>query len=413
MHQRSRDAKRRRALNRRRRRMFFLLHEMNQNLRRLQMLQTTTNLLLLAVARVANPRLDREFWVIPRPEIGWFEVILQDERQSRYWKEHFRMQKPTFLRLVEIVEPEISKRDTVFRHAISPAKRVAIALWRLAGGASFRTIGTHFDVGKSTCVTITKEFCKALNRLAINYIKFPSNGDETARAIALFQDESKIPQAVGAIDGTHIEIIAPDQPFDYFDRHHRYSVTMQAVVGENLMFLDTAIGYPGSMHDARILRASNIFTKAENGEILKEPAITLNGVKVRPLLLGDGAYPLLPWLLKPYPITVILNRSQRRFNKTLSSARSTVERAFGLLKARWRILLKRLDNKFCNIPEVILTCCILHNFCQQAGEEFEDNVILERIIALERDPNNVQVPNGLVQNPEAETVRQSIEQYLL
>ena len=393
--------------------MFFLLHEMNQNLRRLQMLQTTTNLLLLAVARVANPRLDREFWVIPRPEIGWFEVILQDERQSRYWKEHFRMQKPTFLRLVENVEPEISKRDTVFRHAISPAKRVAIALWRLAGGASFRTIGTHFDVGKSTCVTITKEFCKALNRLAINYIKFPSNGDETARAIALFQDESKIPQAVGAIDGTHIEIIAPDQPFDYFDRHHRYSVTMQAVVGENLMFLDTAIGYPGSMHDARILRASNIFTKAENGEILKEPAITLNGVKVRPLLLGDGAYPLLPWLLKPYPITVILNRSQRRFNKTLSSARSTVERAFGLLKARWRILLKRLDNKFCNIPEVILTCCILHNFCQQAGEEFEDNVILERIIALERDPNNVQVPNGLVQNPEAETVRQSIEQYLL
>ena len=329
---------------------------MNQNLRRFQMLQTTTNLLLLAVARVANPRLDREFWVIPRPEIGGFEVILQDERQSRYWKEHFRMQKPTFLRLVEIVEPEICKRDTVFRHAISPAKRVAIALWRLAGGASFRAIGTHFDVGKSTCVAITKEFCKALNRLAINYIKFPSNGDETARAIALFQDESKIPQAVGAIDGTHIEIIAPDQPFDYFDRHHRYSVTMQAVVGENLMFLDTAIGYPGSMHDARILRASNIFTKAENGEILKEPAITLNGVKVRPLLLGDGAYPLLPWLLKPYPITVILNCSQRRFNKTLSSARSTVECAFGLLKARWRILLKRLDNKFCNIPEVILTC---------------------------------------------------------
>jgi hypothetical protein len=139
------------------------------------------------------------------------------------------------------------------------------------------------------------------------------------------------------------------------------------------------------MHDARILRASNIFTKAENGEILKEPVTFLNGVTVRPLLLGDGAYPLLPWLLKPYPINVILNRSQSRFNKTLSSARSTVERAFGILKARWRILLKRLDNKFCNIPEVILTCCILHNFCQQAGEEFDDDEVLQRIIALERE----------------------------
>jgi hypothetical protein len=107
---------------------------------------------------------------------------------------------------------------------------VAIALWRLAGGASFRTIATHFDVAKSTCVTITKEFCKALNRLVGNYIKFPSNRDETAKAISLFQDDCKIPQAVGAIDGTHIEIIAPDEPFDYFDRHHRYSVTMQAVL---------------------------------------------------------------------------------------------------------------------------------------------------------------------------------------
>ena len=209
MYQRFRDAKKRRALNRRRRRMYLLLHKMNQNMRRLQMLQTTTTLLLIAIARVVNPRVDREFWVIPRPGVGWFEVILQDERQSRYWKEHFRMQKPTFLRLVEIVQPEIYKRNTVFRDAISPAKRVAIALWRLAGGASFRTIATHFDVGKSTCVTITKEFCKALNRLVGNYIKFPSNRDETAKAIALFQDDCKIPQAVGAIDGTHIKSSHP------------------------------------------------------------------------------------------------------------------------------------------------------------------------------------------------------------
>jgi hypothetical protein len=330
MYQHLRNAKKRRALNRRRRRMHLLLHQMDQNMRRLKMLQTTTTLLLLAVAKVIYPRLDREFWVIPRPRVGWFEVILQDERQSRYWKEHFRMQKTTFLRLVEMVRPEICKRNTVFRDAIPPEKRVAIALWRLAGGASFRTIATHFDVGKSSCVTITKEFCKALNRFVGNYIKFPTNRDETARAIALFQDECKIPQAVGAIDGTHIEIIAPDEPFDYFDRHHRYSVTMQAVVGENLMFLDTAIGYPGSMHDARILRASNIFTKAENGDVLKEPVISLNGVTIRPLLLGDGAYPLLPWLLKPYPINVILNRSQRNYNKTLSSARSTVERGLRL-----------------------------------------------------------------------------------
>ena len=210
------------------------------------------------------------------------------------------------------------------------------------------------------------------NQRALQRYNVRSDRLETTTAIALFQDECKIPQAVGAIDATHIGIIAPEEPFDYFDRHHRYSVIMQAVVGENLMFLDTAIGYPGSMHDARVLRQSNIFRKAENGDILTEPFVTVNGVNVRPRLLGDGAYPLLPWLLKPYPINAILNRSQRRFNKTLSSAQSTVERAFGILKGRWRILLKRLDSRF-YVSEFILTCCILHNFCQEAGEEFNDD----------------------------------------
>ena len=185
----------------------------------------------------------------------------------------------------------------------------------------------------------------------------PVNHRDTTRAIALFQEECKIPQAVGAIDGTHIEIVAPKNPFDYFDRQHRYSVIMQAVVGENLMFLDTAIGYPGSMHDARVLRNSKMFRKVENANILREPVVNINGNDIRPLLLGDGAYPLLPWLLKPYPNNIVLNPTQRRFNKVLSSARVTVERAFGVLKGRWRILLKRIDNRFINVPEVILTCC--------------------------------------------------------
>ena len=126
------------------------------------------------------------------------------------------------------------------------------------------------------------------------------------------------------------------------------------------------------------------FSVAESGEILNEPVVAVNGAQRCPLLLGVGAYPRLPWLTKPFPNNVNLNDVQRSFNRRLSSARVVVERAFGVLKGRWRILLKRLDNRFANVSEIILSCCILHNICQEAGDEYDEEEIIQRVIAIER-----------------------------
>ena len=128
-------------------------------------------------------------WMLRRPQISWFDTMPGDNGQSRYWKEHFRMGKNTFGRLVALVAPEISRRNTKLRKTIPTSKRVAIALWRPAGGRSFRDVATHFDVGKSTCVKITKEFCGAVNRLSIRFLKFPVTCRETPRAITLFQEK--------------------------------------------------------------------------------------------------------------------------------------------------------------------------------------------------------------------------------
>ena len=59
-----------------------------------------------------------------------------------------------------------------------------------------------------------------------------------------------------------------------------------------MTFLDVGAGYPGSMHDARVLRNNNIFTPAENREILTGPTVTIGGNDIRPYLAGDSAYPL-------------------------------------------------------------------------------------------------------------------------
>ena len=88
-------------------------------------------------------------------------------------------------------------------------------------------------------------------------------------------------------------------------------------------------------------------------------------------MLGDGAYPLLPWLIKPYNFGPALIHSEKLFNKKLCSARA-VERASGILKARWRCLLKRLDNRIENVSAVVIACRVLHNICQTNKDDYLD-----------------------------------------
>ena len=56
-------------------------------------------------------------------------------------------------------------------------------------------------------------------------------------------------------------------------------------------------------------------------------------------------------------------------------------RAFGVLKGHWRCLLKRLDNRLINVSDIIITCCTLHNICQERSDRQErvyrqeDNIV--------------------------------------
>ena len=66
---------------------------------------------------------------------------------------------------------------------------------------------------------------------------------------------------------------------------------------------------------------------------------------------------------KATPIPQNITPEQESFNAYLSSARTTVEIAFGRLKSRWRVLMKLGVFHFSFTPKVIATCCALHNFC--------------------------------------------------
>ena len=99
----------------------------------------------------------------------------------------------------------------------------------------------------------------------------------------------------------------------------------------------------------------------------------IDGVSIGHFLLGDPAYPLMDWIMKGYTHSPNITPEQESFNVYLSSARTTVEIAFGRLKSRWRVLMKLGVFHFSFTPKVIATCCALHNFCENEKEVVNPN----------------------------------------
>jgi len=85
-----------------------------------------------------------------------------------------------------------------------------------------------------------------------------------------------------------------------------------------------------------VLQLNAIFHLAEDKEISSAHTRMVNGGLLRPMLVGDSAYPLKNWVIEPFSNRGHLSPQKRCFNEKLSAMRSVIERAFSLLKGRWR-----------------------------------------------------------------------------
>ena len=63
-------------------------------------------------------------------------------------------------------------------------------------------------LAKPTVVKFSHEFVQEICRRQDEFIKFPSTAVEIAKKIKGFDNKSKLPNVVGAIDGSHVPIKA-------------------------------------------------------------------------------------------------------------------------------------------------------------------------------------------------------------
>lgn len=206
-----------------------------------------------------------------------------------------------------------------------------------------------------TCTIIWEAFCE-------RHMPFPT--EAMFESIANdFQNKWNFPNCVGCIDGKHIRIRCPSNSGSmYYNYKQYFSEVLQAVSDANYRFICVDIGAFGKQSDGGIFANSSLYAHLQNKSlnIPKDKPLPQSNLVLPHVFLGDEAYPLKTYLMKPYPKRD-LQEEEEVFNYRLSRARRIVECAFGILTAKWRVL-KRDMEIYPDKVEIVVKCtCILHN----------------------------------------------------
>ena len=211
---------------------------------------------------------------------------------------NLRLDKETFMVLVEILKRYIDRETTGMRPSIPVHERVAMALWRYGSGDSSRTISWLFGVGESTCADIYLEVAQAIcDEFGPECLSTPTH-EEMKRQAYRFENGRGFPMCVGARDGTHIPVRGASGRGELLWCFRGfYSVVLQIVAGADYGILAATMGHAGNAHDATSMRKHVFWQKRE--EIVPQGTRNIEGIQVLYIEIGDSALPLKR-SMKPY-----------------------------------------------------------------------------------------------------------------
>nr|XP_043630821.1 uncharacterized protein LOC122602128 [Erigeron canadensis] len=227
---------------------------------------------------------------------------------------------------------------------------------------SNRDVGERFQHSGETAEHSMKFFLEAITArgkgfqgLARDIIK-PKDATFQSIPPEIVNDQRYMPyfkNCIGCIDGTHIgACISEGQQLPYIGR--KGVSTFNAMVG-------------GSAHDTRVfMHATNIslmnFSKPPEGQYY----------------LVDKGYPDRKGYLVPYSRTryhqsqfqhEAPTNKKEAFNRCHSSLRSHIERSFGILKKRWKILDRMPKYSVKTQIDVIMATFALHNYIRNSSQQ--------------------------------------------
>ncbi|XP_023727161.1 uncharacterized protein LOC111875283 [Cryptotermes secundus] len=329
----------------------------------------------------------RRKWVHP-------SLLCRATDETKFFQ-YFRMSREQFEILLSKIGSDLKKQNTTFRAAISPREKLAVCLRFLATGDSFRTIAFSFRLGYCMVQNAVHGVCKAIVKNMLQEVMPTPTKNEWERIAREFWDQWQFPNCLGSLDGKHVVIEAPQNSGSlYFNYKKTFSIVLLALVDANYKFIAVDIGSYGRSSDGGIFSTSKLGRRLEMGTLdIPEDALLPGTQQLAPyVIVGDPAFPLKKYLMRPFPGLQVENRIERRiFNYRLSRTRRVVENAFGILTQKFRIYNRRLKLAPKYAEKVVLATCILHNFIRAgtaATPLNDDQIMAGNLTDLSRQGGN-------------------------
>src|SRR6266536_1315587 len=287
----------------------------------------------------------------------WYNNILPSYDDIRF-KKIMRMFPENFKVLVNLLGTHPIFISNNIKQQAPVELQLAVFLRRLGSKEDVFSVCSRYGIAEGTVLLYCKRIMKAIISHKAEYVKWPT-GQDRKFVHDGFEAIGGIEDIIGAIDGTHfiLQNAPQKEKYLYFTRKKRYALHCQGIVDHRGIFISYDVGWPGSVHDAKVYRNSHFY--------LNRSSL----IKVNDFLIRDSAYPLSPFLIKPFNKP---NETQVVFNRIFSSHRIVVEHLFGRIKNRFAGI-RDISAKKISTAIIMIDCSIiLHNFLELHEDIWED-----------------------------------------
>ncbi|XP_057777882.1 uncharacterized protein LOC130996602 [Salvia miltiorrhiza] len=298
---------------------------------------------------------------------GVFEQYFSDEPiyTPEVFRTRFRMRKPLFERIMsKLVATDQffqQNRDAAGRLGMSSIQKCTAAMRVLAYGTGADLHDEYLRMSAQTIRRSVEKFVEGvINNFGDEYLRKPN--EEDLSYLLHVGEQRGFPGMLGSIDCMHWEWKNCPTAWagQYAGRNGKATIILEAVASQDLWIWHAFFGTPGSRNDINVLEQSPVFKDILEGRA-PEVSYVVNGhEKNMGYYLTDGIYP--QWAVFVKSINGPQIRKHQLFAQHQEAARKDVERAFGVLQARFHFIKRPClmwDRDM--MGKVMLACIIMHN----------------------------------------------------